>query len=502
MAKRKKEENNPLQFDMFAEEINKKNKLNFTEEQKEFIEYKKKLSVILSATAGAGKTFSCVQRLRFLVDEMGVDPKKIIFFSFTKAATEELRKRIGRDDIEIRTIHSYCGKVLMRLRKFKDIVDYHKFIDWFKNKNKLPRNASSDEKFEFESAINRMYEEAQYNSSQISAFKLQKESGVKKMKLPDLWSDYMSFLRETKSRDMTDLLIEVSKLFKQDRYLKIFKDKYEYIFVDEYQDTSSIQMELLLALNAKYYYLIGDKNQSIYGFSGSNCKMVEDLLKTRRKTEVLNLSMNFRSDKEIIYNSNKYSSLQAVPSSKTDGFIDKHLMLRLDELVDLLNKTKGEVAILARTNDTIKKMEYELLKLQVPIRYSNYITESDFKDFRKGDSKMRPQTKLKFSRLKSYFNGSEKAVAAFIYNNISSNRFITSIHKSKGLEYDTVVAVNSIAPDVLMENGYYDVLKENKKLFDKVSFELEDEEYEESQNIHYVAVSRPKHNLHFMIYKA
>ena len=200
-----------------------------------------------------------------------------------------------------------------------------------------------------------MYEEAQYNSSQISAFKLQKESGIKKMKLPDLWSDYMSFLRETKSRDMTDLLIEVSKMFKQDRYLKMFKDKYDYIFVDEYQDTSAIQMELLLALNADYYYLIGDKNQSIYGFSGSNCKMVEDLLKKRRETEVLNLSMNFRSEKDIIENSNKYSSLQAVPSSKNSGYIDNQLMLRLDQLVDLLNKTKGEVAMLARTNDTIKK---------------------------------------------------------------------------------------------------------------------------------------------------
>ena len=147
-------------------------------------------------------------------------------------------------------------------------------------------------------------------------------------------------------------------------------------------------------------------------------------------------------------------------------------------------------------------MEYELLKLQVPMRYTNYITESDFKDFRKGDGKMRPQTKQKFSRLKDYFNGSEKAVAAFIYNNLGSNRFITSIHKSKGLEYDTVVVVNSVAPDVLMENGFYDALKDNKKLFDKVSFELGEEEYEESQNIHYVAVSRPKHNLHFMIYKA
>lgn len=494
MAKKKVVD--PLQFDLFEHAEAEKNKPNFTDEQKGFIQYKGKDSVILSATAGAGKTFSCVERLKFLVDVLGVDPTRIIFFSFTKAATEELRKRIGRDDIEIRTIHSYCGKVLTRLKKGREIVDYHKFIEWFKQKHKLPRGASMEEREEFESAISRMYDEAQYNSSQISAFKLQRESGVK-VKLPDLWGDYINFLKETKSRDMTDLLIEVSKLFKEDRYLKMFKNKYDYIFVDEYQDTSSIQMEVLLALNAKYYYLIGDKNQSIFGFSGSNCSLVEELLQNRRKTTIMNLSMNFRSDKLIIENSNKYSSLQAVPSSENNGFVDRQIMFRLDHLIDLLEKASGEVAVLARTNATIKKLEYELLKFHVPIKYSNYITQADLKDFKKGD-KMRPQTKLKFSRLKSYFNGSEKAVAAFVMNSQLNKKFITSIHKSKGLEFDTCVVVNSIAPDVLEYNGIYDKL--TPKQLDRISFELGDPKYEEAQNIHYVAVSRSKYNLHFMIY--
>ena len=205
------------QVDMFAEAEAEKNKPNFTEEQGEFIEYKGKDSVILSATAGSGKTFSCVERLKFLVAN-GVDPSRIIFFSFTKAATQELKARIGRDDIEIRTIHSYCGKVLTRLQKGKEIIDYMKFIEWFKKKNRPTKYAPTADKAEFDERISRMYEESQYNSSQISSYKLQRESGVK-CKLPDLWGDYLAFIRETKSRDMTDLLIDVSKLFKEDRYL-------------------------------------------------------------------------------------------------------------------------------------------------------------------------------------------------------------------------------------------------------------------------------------------
>src|ERR1035438_5658295 len=92
------------QLDIFEE----KKKDNFTEEQKRFIEHDiKGPSVILSATAGSGKTASAVQRMKYLLQK-GVDPKRIIFFSFTKAATEELQHRIGNKDIKITTIHAFC----------------------------------------------------------------------------------------------------------------------------------------------------------------------------------------------------------------------------------------------------------------------------------------------------------------------------------------------------------------------------------------------------------
>ena len=91
MAKKKKApESHAGQLDML-EELGQKIDVNYTEEQETFIFYDGLLSVILAATAGSGKTFSCVQRLKSIV-EKGVDPNKIIFFSFTKAATEELRE--------------------------------------------------------------------------------------------------------------------------------------------------------------------------------------------------------------------------------------------------------------------------------------------------------------------------------------------------------------------------------------------------------------------------
>jgi len=103
-----------------------------TEEQKQFVEYPKKgSSIILVATAGSGKTYSCVQRLKYLLSQ-GVDPSKIIFFSFTKSAVGELKERIGNNDIKITTIHSFALHILKSIGKDRKIVSFYDFIDWFK----------------------------------------------------------------------------------------------------------------------------------------------------------------------------------------------------------------------------------------------------------------------------------------------------------------------------------------------------------------------------------
>jgi len=236
-------------------------------------------------------------------------------------------------------------------------------------------------------------------------------------------------------------------------------------------------------------------HNSIYSYSGANCKKIEELLTTRRKTDTFNLSVNFRSDINIIENSNKYSDLKATPHSKKDGDVDKGIIYTIDQLQDMLSGP-GEIAMLVRTNAAIRKLELELLRRQVPMRYFNFITKADMKDFKSG--KMRPQTQSKFNRVKKYFEGSENAVYAFIMASEDSKKFATSIHKSKGLEFDTCIVVNSISPDELEENGLMDKLTD--KQFKKISFDPSDEGDKEANNIHYVAVSRSKHKLHFMVF--
>lgn len=504
MAKKKKApESLPGQLDLL-EALGQKKAVNYTEEQQEFIFYEGLKSVILAATAGSGKTFSCVQRLKTLV-ERGIDPNRIIFFSFTKAATEELRERVesagipvrdkisgkDQDGATITTIHAFANSLLFRMGKKKEIATFFEFIEWFKKAYKPSIHASRDEKEAFNELIANMYEDNQMLSSAIASFKLQSADNIKSP-VPQFFNDYKKFLKDEKKRDFSDMLIEVRDALRDNKWLKKFRGDYDYIFIDEYQDTSTIQLQILLALNAKSYYMIGDRNQSIYGYSGANCNKLESMLKNRRDVAEMSLSVNFRSDKAIIENSNKYSSLTAVANSEEEGYVNKRIMLRLDDLIELL-KQPGEIVVLVRTNSVIRSLEKELLKRQVPMKYFNFITDDDITNFKKENISAHLRGKL--NNFKNTFENPAQTIA-FIERFRNSQKFITTIHKSKGREFDECVVVNSIAPEVLSECGLLGRL--GKKREERVTFTDKDEE---SRNIHYVAVSRSKHKLHFMIYE-
>jgi DNA helicase-2/ATP-dependent DNA helicase PcrA len=474
-----------------SEAVALKDAKGVTKEQLAFVEHAiKGDNVILSATAGSGKTFSCVHRLKYLV-EKGVDPKRIIFFSFTVAAVEELKARIKNDDIKITTIHAFCLGLLSKMGKFKKIASFYDFIGWFRDEHKPKGIVSDFERSSFYNEMEKLYEDAEFISSHITAYKLQKADSVKcTERMPDYFREYQRFLKETKSRDFSDMLIEVRDLLKETKWLKMFRGKYDYIFVDEYQDTSTIQMQILLSLNAQYYYLIGDRSQSLYGYSGANCDAVEAMLRKRRKTIEMSLTMNFRSAKLIVENSNLYTNLMAIPFHKHDGDVNKDIIF-FESLPELFEKHQ-EVAVLVRTNSVIRDMEKRLLKMQIPIRYFNYLTPAEIEDMIKG--KERTTTKRKVAEMMPEFKSPDRLVS-FIRESQNNKSFITTIHKSKGREFDTCVVVNSLSPALLEHNG----LSLPKEQFEAVSFDPTNDEHFEARNVHYVAVSRAKNNLYFMI---
>lgn len=463
--------------------------MDLTNEQDSFVNYSGKNSLILSATAGSGKTWCCVQRLKELLNRK-VAPEKIIFFSYTNAAVNELKERINNNDIKITTIHSFCLGFLKRIKKDKKIATFYDFLSWYK---KIYQPADENELEIFEEKVSILYDDIDYLSSKISSYKLQTIENIE-VEVPLYYEEYQKFLKETGSMDFSDMLIETKRLLKDNRFLRLIKNKYDYVFVDEYQDTSTSQMDIVLSLNAKYYYLIGDRFQSIFGYSGVNCDIVEEMLNSRRQIEKMALTANFRSDTSIVYNSNKYSDLKAIPTHNAHGRVEKKLIFIND--VENLIKHKNEVVVLARTNAVIREFECELLKRRTPLNYFNYIKPEEIKDFKQ--NKLSDRTKKKLEELKVYFEDSTDSVIKFIEENKNKKSFITTIHKAKGREFDVCVVINSIPPEIVEENNLKE--KINSDLLNYCSFDPNKEKDFESKNVHYVAISRPKHELYFMLY--
>lgn len=463
----------------------------YTEEQLAFINADLKSNIILRAVAGSGKTFSAVERVRFLLSS-GVDPSKILFFSYTKAAVEEFRSRLKNDSIKITTIHAFCQGMLAKMKKFKKVVEIYEFIGWYKEKNKPASSASSKVKSDYYELVNEMYENAQFISAEITAYKLQLAEGVKSKK-PKFMDEYRKFTKETKSRDFSDMLIEIRDLLKENRWLVMFRNKYDYILIDEFQDTSSIQMDILLKLNAKYYTLIGDIGQSIFGYSGANAFKVMDMLKRRREVQELTLSVNFRSAKAIVENSNKYSTLQAVSTKDVEGLVQRRI-LKFEHFLAIFDKY-DEIVLLCRTNRTIRDIEREMLLRKYPINYKNLFSQSEIDLIKSGKETV--STKMKVDSFMGAFEDKSQLLD-FVEKNRDSKKHLTTIHKSKGLEFDACVVVNCFAPDILEYNNIKDLSEEQ---IEKYSFDPEDEDDFEARNVFYVAITRPKTSLYFMAYK-
>lgn len=303
--------------------LNGKYKIKYSEELNE--EQLKALTSIegqylVIAGAGSGKTRTIVYRTAFMI-EKGIAEENVLMLTFTKKAALEMKERLenilGKKETEVSvsTFHSLCAELLI---KYKNIFGIEKLNIIDENRNRavislLIREYSLKDKnngnFLSEKRVVEIFGAARSRKKDISEFLNENEKNYLE-DLEFLKIKYRRFKKEFQMYDFEDLIEKVLRKLKTDKiFLGILRAKYKYVIVDEYQDTNSIQRELLKILVGTNGNImaVGDDYQSIYGFRGANFENILRFGKDFSASQMIKLEKNYRSSDEIIEYTNKIS---------------------------------------------------------------------------------------------------------------------------------------------------------------------------------------------------
>lgn len=352
--------------------------------------------LLIVAGAGSGKTRVLTHRVAWLLSEKKVHPWNILAITFTNKAAREMKERIHRlvgseaEDIWISTFHSMCVRILRRdidrigfNRNFtildsSDQLTVMKQI--LKEKNLDPKqfpprgmlNRISNAKNQLWSAQD-LKEQSRNYTDDIAA---------------QVYEAYQDKLRTNQSLDFDDLLLETVRLFQQvPQVLDYYKKKFQYIHVDEYQDTNHVQYVLvqMLADHHRNLCVVGDSDQSIYRFRGADITNILHFERDYPDAQVIKLEKNYRSTKTILNAANEVISHNSERKPKklwTENEQGEQVQLfeaenEHDEayyVADTIRKEKqdggkySDFSILYRTNAQSRVMEEVLVKSNIPYR--------------------------------------------------------------------------------------------------------------------------------------
>lgn len=274
------------------------------EEQKKVI-YCDSDKIVVVAGAGSGKTASLVHRVKRLVDD-GVDPSSILVLTFTRAAAFEMRDRyiaISKDtnnDIpEFKTFHAFCYSLIANDVNVLRSIGYNSVPDIVDN--------GEDKKYKQMARVQ--------SGTKLSQKKLDGDISELSLKEKREYTIYKKILQnllcEANLMTFDDLFSKVCELFKNDdECIKKYKKQYSHIIIDEFQDTDPKQWEFALSIPNCNVCVIGDALQSLYSFRGADSELIKSLTENPAWTKI-NLSNNYRSDKDIVEFANKNTSYAA-----------------------------------------------------------------------------------------------------------------------------------------------------------------------------------------------
>ena len=353
-------------------------------------------AVLVFAGAGSGKTRVLTHRIVYLIEEKKVKPWNILAITFTNKATSEMKIRLndmlGDNDVWVSTFHSLCTRILFM---HADRIGYNKSFSIFDEtgakrvmQRVLREKHVNDEK-EFgkymshvASAKNKGLNPIQYALS-LKGGKL-KEGDIEFIE--EVYSRYDEILKENNAMDFDDLLIRTKELLTScDDVREHYQNKFKYVHVDEFQDTNEVQAELLNLLCGKYknVFVVGDDDQSIYGWRGANIDNILNFDKVYKDVKVYKLQENYRSTQNILdcannlIKNNVKRSEKSLFTSKKGGvkveyFMNRNEYEEVDKIIDTIkalkrteNYANSDFVILVRNNALTRLFEINLNKSRI-----------------------------------------------------------------------------------------------------------------------------------------
>ena len=350
--------------------------------------------ILIFAGAGSGKTRVLTYKIAYLIEEVGLPPEKILAVTFTNKAANEMKERVSRilsvdtKKMNVGTFHSICARMLRfeipRLGYTRDFGIYDQ-TDSRSLVKEIIQSLNLDIKTFTPNAYQNLI--SGKKNQMLSPQKVTEYAeGYVDEKLAQIYTEYQKALKKNNALDFDDLLLLPIQLFKEfpDR-LAYYQNQYQYVLVDEYQDTNRPQFELVHSISQKHrdICVVGDDDQSIYGWRGADIKNILEFSKVFGESTIIKLEQNYRSSKTILKAAHAVVSLNENRSEKelwTDNDLGDKIRIQdchderdeAKKIISYIDDIKNDSfkfsdhVILYRTNAQSRSIEDELRREAIP----------------------------------------------------------------------------------------------------------------------------------------
>ena len=445
-------------------------------------------SILILAGAGSGKTRTITYRIAHMIENVGISPYSILAVTFTNKAAKEMRERVEElvGDIAkactISTFHSFGMRLLRMYGKevgynsnftIYDTDDQKRIVKAILKGQNLSINGVKLTERDLVSMISKIKEQ----------IKTLDEYSVMNKQIVEVYDKYNIALLESNAMDFSDILLNTYKLLQKPEILEKVQNKYKYIMIDEYQDTNNLQYKIidLIARKSSNLCVVGDENQSIYGFRGANILNILNFETNYNNAKIIKLEENYRSTTTILdaanelIKNNKSSKDKKLWTQNGKGDLIKVLACdnardEVSRIIEIIkrNHQNGiayrDMTILYRTNAQSRLFEEGFLRYNIPHKVFggiSFYSRAEIKDIIAYLSIIvNPQDELNLQRIinvpkrKVGEKGIEKIITYARENNLNLLEALSHIKEISGL---TVVG-----KEKLLE--MYDIIKELKDL--------------------------------------